>query len=54
MTWQYDGVAPWNDIIGWCDSHLSRVDGWGTNGHDTIIFVNERDYLLFIMKWMWR
>lgn len=48
-SWQYNGAAPWTDIVNWC---------WATFGAEnvlakweTIHFYREQDYLLFLLKW---
>ena len=49
FSWQYNGVAPWTDIVNWC---------WDTypvgsvyHRFETIHFQNERDYTLFLLRW---
>ena len=50
MTWQYNGVAPWHTIIAWCYEHLNKGD-WGSNMTDTIWFLNEPAYTMFVLRW---
>jgi hypothetical protein len=58
LTWQYNGVAPWNDIIKWCGlafgppetpGHRIKRD-WGHN-FETIRFNKEEHYTMFMLKW---
>jgi len=49
MTWQYNGVAGWSNIIDWCDQYL--YNSYSTNGYETIIFHNPQAELLFRLRW---
>lgn len=49
MSWQYNGVAPWFDIMTWCTKNIPF--GYYTNNFDTIFFVNERDFAWFTLRW---
>jgi hypothetical protein len=47
MSWQYNGVAQWNDITNWCRDHLRAWDAkW-----ETIYFQDEKEYTLFLLRW---
>lgn len=49
MVYQYDGRAPWIDILAWCSRYL---DGeFYCNGRETIAFDTERAYALFLLRW---
>ena len=48
-TWQYNGMAPWKDIMHWCESNLKGQ--YDTNRYDTIYFTSEA-YTLFLLKWL--
>jgi hypothetical protein len=49
MTWQYNGVAPWEEIMAWCDQHI----GWENYfaPWETIYFRNDSDHTLFLLRW---
>ena len=51
IAWQYNGVAPMNDIIDWCDSTFP-FDTYHYDGWETIYFYNESCYVFFILKWL--
>jgi hypothetical protein len=47
--WQYNGVAPWTDIVEWCWAQFGAENvlaSW-----DLIIFNHEKDYTLFLLRW---
>ena len=47
--WQYNGVAPWTDIINWCwDTYPVESVYYK---FETIYFHSEKDYLLFLLRW---
>lgn len=46
-TWQYNGCADWSTIIHWCSEHL---DHWQAQW-ETITFYDEREYLMFLLRW---
>lgn len=48
-SWQYNGVAPWNEIYRWCLSTYG-TNFW-TNGCETIFFASEKDKALFLLRW---
>jgi len=48
-TWQYqyDGRAPWREIVWWCCDNLEHYQAhW-----ETITFWDEREYTLFLLRW---
>lgn len=55
-TWQYNGVAPWNDIIEWCYDSLYKGESfyyepkWWTN-NGTIYFEDSKEYTQFLLRW---
>jgi len=49
MSWQYNGVAPWNDIVSWCNTMIPN-DVW-SNGCETLSFDNEAAYVWFLLRW---
>jgi hypothetical protein len=55
LSWQYNGVAPWDDIIGWCMDNLYHgghyEPNWYSNWHETIYFRDPKEYTLFLLKW---
>ena len=48
-SWQYNGVAPWNDIYEWCFKNFPGQ--WYTNDFETIHFRDESAYLVFLLRW---
>ena len=47
-TWQYNGVAPWYEIVKWCDTNLKSC--WN-NGYETIHFDDKGEYAWFLLRW---
>ena len=47
-SWQYNGVAPMNDILFWCEEHLGNNWTWHW---ETIYFKYERDRTAFMLRW---
>lgn len=47
--WQYNGVAPWDEIVAWARENLT--DPYWSANVETFIFHNERDYTLFMLRW---
>lgn len=50
IQWQYNGNAPFVEIIDWCKSVLPN-NTWGYRGWETIDFFDKSAYTLFIMRW---
>ena len=54
-SWQYNGVAPWNDIVVWCMQNLYHgghyEPNWYTNKKETFYFKDENEYMLFLLRW---
>jgi hypothetical protein len=48
-TWQYNGAAPWSEILQWCNSTIP-TNVW-TNGFETLTFDSDAAYLLFMLRW---
>lgn len=48
--WQYNGAAPFNDIVAWCGKHLGSNATWSYL-NETIYFKDEREYTLFLLRW---
>jgi len=46
--WQYNGVAPWDEIMAWCDTN---VKGYSYIKFETIYFSREQDYNWFLLRW---
>lgn len=46
--WQYTGVAPFEEVMMWCEEHFGRDWLWS---FETIYFKNERDKAMFLLKW---
>jgi hypothetical protein len=54
-SWQYNGVAPWNDLVVWCIGNLYHgghyEPNWYINQKDTFYFKDEKEYMLFLLRW---
>jgi hypothetical protein len=48
-SWQYNGRAPFNDIWDWCIQNMKGR--FYTNNFETIHFTNEKEYILFLLRW---
>ena len=46
--WQYNGVAPWDEIVNWCSSNIT---GHSYIKFETIWFSREQDYAWFLIRW---
>ena len=53
--WQYNGVAPWQEIVVWCMDNLYHgghyEPNWFTNNRETIYFTDEKEYAWFLLRW---
>ena len=53
--WQYNGRAPWSEIVNWCYKNLYHgghyEPNWHTNGYETIYFTDPKEYTLFLLRW---
>ena len=47
-SWQYNGVAPFYEIVEWCEDHLGREFHWDW---ETIYFADQGQYAWFILRW---
>lgn len=47
ITWQYNGVAPWIDILRWCNANLKHVYFYS----ETLEFRDEREFTMFLLRW---
>ena len=54
-AWQYNGVAPWSEIVHWCYKNLYHgghyEPNWHTDGYETIYFEDPKEYTLFLLRW---
>ena len=54
-TWQYNGRAPWSEIIDWCCENLWHGGHYEPNWHasvfETIYFTDEKEYVFFLLRW---
>ena len=46
--WQYNGVAPMNEILHWCKQNIK---GYSYIQFETVWLARKQDYVLFILKW---
>jgi hypothetical protein len=49
-VYQYDGKAPFREVLEWCRINLG-IKCW-TNGHETIWISGEEAVVLFKLRWM--
>jgi hypothetical protein len=52
LTWQYNGCAPWEEIVVWCANHIENE--WYAHHdahHETIWFYTEADKMVFLLRW---
>lgn len=47
--WQYNGAAPFKEILAWCEQSIP--DEYGYNGFETIFFNNQTAYTHFLLRW---
>lgn len=47
--WQYNGAAPWTDIVNWC-WYIFGAENVRAQW-ETITFHNEKDYIFFLLRW---
>jgi hypothetical protein len=46
--WQYNGAAPFEEVMLWCEEHFGRDWIWR---FETIFFKHERDRAVFLLRW---
>lgn len=55
LSWQYNGRAPWLEILTWCMENLYHgghyEPNWWPNSYDTIYFTDPKEYTLFLLRW---
>ena len=47
-SWQYNGVAPFEELLVWCEQHFG--DDWIWN-FEIIYFKHQRDLAFFLLRW---
>lgn len=47
-SWQYNGVAPFDDVLDWCEEHFGNDFVWN---FETIYFKHDRDRTAFMLRW---
>lgn len=47
-SWQYNGVAPFEEVAEWCEKHFGNDWIWN---FETIYFKHERDRTAFMLRW---
>jgi len=48
-SWQFNGVAPFIDIVRWCNTNLD-YDTWGWK-NETIYFNSSAVQTMFLLRW---
>ena len=51
LTWQYNEVAPWREIIDWCWANIVHFSVSAHNHSETIFFYDDKDYTTFMLRW---
>jgi hypothetical protein len=51
LQWQYNGAAPWMNILQWCQDHCGNPGIRWMYRWETIHFVREDDYAFFLLRW---
>lgn len=46
--WQYNGVAPFDNVLVWCEEHFGNDWIWDW---ETIYFKREEDKTAFLLRW---
>lgn len=52
--WQYNGRAPWSEIVHWCYLNFYHGGYYEPKWHvvyPTFYFRDEREYTLFLLRW---
>lgn len=49
MEWQYNGVAPFDEVYRWCQKNIPDYIKY--NGWETLVFTDEKAYIWFILRW---
>lgn len=47
-SWQYNGAAPFDDVLDWCEEAFGDNFVWN---YETIYFKHEQDKTVFLLKW---
>ena len=47
-SWQYTGIAPFDDVLDWCEEILGDNFVWN---YETIYFKRESDRTMFMLRW---
>lgn len=47
-SWQYNGIAPFEEVVEWCEQHFGNDWIWN---FETIYFKHERDRTAFMLRW---
>ena len=47
-SWQYNGAAPFEELLDWCEQHFG--DDWIWEW-ETIYFKHEKDLVFFKLRW---
>ena len=47
-SWQYTGVAPFEEVAMWCEQHFGNDWIWNW---ETIYFKHEKDRTAFLLRW---
>ena len=47
-SWQYNGVASFDDVLEWCEEQLGNDFVWN---FETIYFKTQEDKMMFALRW---
>jgi len=48
--WQYNGAAPMDEILSWCEQALA-AHTYGYYGWETIYFFDQSSQVMFLLRW---
>lgn len=48
-SWQYNGAAPFEEVLMWCEEHFGNDWIWN---YETIYFKYDRDRTAFLLRWL--
>jgi len=48
--WQYNGAAPMDEILSWCEQALA-AHIYGYYGWETIYFFDQSSHVMFLLRW---
>lgn len=50
LTWDYNGCAPWEEIVAWCEEHIEN-EWTARRDFGIVFFYTEEDETMFLLRW---